>query len=408
MDQRQTDRSRVIAAGILQRKYNENWLLGPQSIEEERPISTPPIVHQALKSSGRPLDEEMRSIFEPSFGHDFSKVRVYDDMKAQESAKSMNALAYTVGNKIVFGERQYAPKTIDGRNLLAHELFHVKRNDLSLHSTPNVLQMKGAGGSRPSLRPRTQRPEEFRRERMRFSESLIRNREEARRQWERGRREIKNEYGVHSTITIIRDIMDEYTSTSGLTGTSGPPANLGQAIGVALDHIENLHRTHQLGKQLSTSAKSTEVRSSPMLMEASAFVRRLDNRASEFDIMRDLSGMFLTISSSWEVELLAGEHQLFAIYDTDYQTEWGAIPVGIATDKHLLKKYAGMERHYIIKPWKKICGKRPYPPMVVARSGGKQMVWDYNKKECRVEPAPFDAPDVRIRAYPAFEPVTSK
>ena len=36
----------------------------------------------------------------------------------------MNALAYTVGNHVVFGEGQYAPGTNAGNRLLAHELTH--------------------------------------------------------------------------------------------------------------------------------------------------------------------------------------------------------------------------------------------------------------------------------------------
>jgi hypothetical protein len=41
------------------------------------------------------------------------------------SAKSINALAYAVGNDIVFGDGNYQPNTIEGTRLLAHELTHV-------------------------------------------------------------------------------------------------------------------------------------------------------------------------------------------------------------------------------------------------------------------------------------------
>jgi len=62
---------------------------------------------------------------EPRFGHDFSQVQVHTDEKAADSARSVNALAYTVGRDVVFGTGQYAPETTAGKRLLAHELTHV-------------------------------------------------------------------------------------------------------------------------------------------------------------------------------------------------------------------------------------------------------------------------------------------
>jgi hypothetical protein len=62
---------------------------------------------------------------ESRFGHDFSHVRVHLDSRAGESAQAVNALAYTVGQNIVFAHRQYAPQTTFGQRLLAHELTHV-------------------------------------------------------------------------------------------------------------------------------------------------------------------------------------------------------------------------------------------------------------------------------------------
>ena len=85
----------------------------------------PPIVHDVLNLPGQALGAEERAFMEPRFGHDFSGVRVHTDGRAAESAKSVNALAYTVGRDVVFGTGQYAPGTSEGRRLLAHELTHV-------------------------------------------------------------------------------------------------------------------------------------------------------------------------------------------------------------------------------------------------------------------------------------------
>src|SRR5438270_13216460 len=88
--------------------------------------SAPPLVDEVLSSGGgQPLDESTRSFMEPRFGHDFSRVRVHADGRAAESAQSVNALAYTVGQDVVFGGGQYEPETMEGKKLLAHELTHV-------------------------------------------------------------------------------------------------------------------------------------------------------------------------------------------------------------------------------------------------------------------------------------------
>ncbi len=143
----------------------------------------PPVVHEVLRSPGQPLDTATRSFFEPRFrdslqvgrphsvfptggspdlqieaadgfyereaesianritsgqrgsaqdrsvlsgkSYDFSRVRVHTGTRAEESARTVNALAYTVGNDIVFGAGQFNPVGEAGRRLLAHELVHV-------------------------------------------------------------------------------------------------------------------------------------------------------------------------------------------------------------------------------------------------------------------------------------------
>jgi outer membrane protein OmpA-like peptidoglycan-associated protein len=72
-----------------------------------------------------PLDASTKDFMESRFGYDFSNVRIYADESYARSVNSLNALAYTSGNKIVFGYGQYSPHTLEGRKLLAHELTHV-------------------------------------------------------------------------------------------------------------------------------------------------------------------------------------------------------------------------------------------------------------------------------------------
>src|SRR5436190_2064773 len=87
--------------------------------------NVPPIVQEVLHAPGQSLDIDTRTAMEPRFGRDFSVVRVYTDARAAESAQALSARAYTVGQNMVFGTGQYAPRTIEGARLLAHELTHV-------------------------------------------------------------------------------------------------------------------------------------------------------------------------------------------------------------------------------------------------------------------------------------------
>lgn len=85
----------------------------------------PSIVNEVLRSPGQPLDRSTRSFMESRFGHDFSHVRIHTDGKAAQSAQSVNAKAFTVGQNVVFNSGQYAPKTRASKSLIAHELTHV-------------------------------------------------------------------------------------------------------------------------------------------------------------------------------------------------------------------------------------------------------------------------------------------
>jgi hypothetical protein len=142
----------------------------------------PPVVDDALRAPGQPLDTNTRALMErllpthlskvaprsqsrmvigpagdsyereadaaaewvsnaPSGdthrNHDFSRVRIHNGAEADTSARSVGALAYTVGSDIVFAAGQYAPATARGRNLLAHELAHTVQQ--TRHS-PSVVQ----------------------------------------------------------------------------------------------------------------------------------------------------------------------------------------------------------------------------------------------------------------------------
>ena len=90
-------------------------------LEEER---SP--VHDVVGSGGgSPLAPDVKGEMESRLGHDFSDVRVHNDSQAHESARSVNAHAYTVGSNIVFQRDKYDPSSSEGKTMLAHELTHV-------------------------------------------------------------------------------------------------------------------------------------------------------------------------------------------------------------------------------------------------------------------------------------------
>lgn len=87
--------------------------------------AVPASVDQALAGPGRPLEPALRQNMEQRFGYDFSRVRVHTGVAAEQSARDVNAHAYTVSQDVVFGMGRFAPGMHEGRRLIAHELTHV-------------------------------------------------------------------------------------------------------------------------------------------------------------------------------------------------------------------------------------------------------------------------------------------
>lgn len=157
-------------------------------------VSIPPIVHSVLRSSGAPMDVATRTSMQTGFARnhvavgaakprlsrapltvgaaddrfeqeadrtaravarsserggasaagpatfDFAGVRVHTGREAAESARAINARAYTVGNHIVFGSGEFSPGTDGGKELLAHELTHVIQQSESSRASGSSVQ----------------------------------------------------------------------------------------------------------------------------------------------------------------------------------------------------------------------------------------------------------------------------
>lgn len=97
---------------------------------------------------GEPLSASTRAIFEPRFGLDLRHVRVHTSGAAAETAKKINAQAFTRGRDIVFGPGRYQPLTPGGQHLLAHELTHVVQQQFGAKREAAIQRQPAHGRSR--------------------------------------------------------------------------------------------------------------------------------------------------------------------------------------------------------------------------------------------------------------------
>jgi hypothetical protein len=112
-----------------------------------RAETAPPIVHEVLRSPGEPLDAGTRGWMEPRLGLDLGDVRVHTGARAADSARAVDARAYTVGRRIVFGAGAYAPASAEGRRLLAHELTHVAQQGAAADASGSLEVGKAGDGA---------------------------------------------------------------------------------------------------------------------------------------------------------------------------------------------------------------------------------------------------------------------
>jgi hypothetical protein len=79
----------------------------------------------SIDGKGQAMSASSQSFFGSRMGFDFCDVKVHTGKEASDSARDLNARAYTIGNHIVFGEGQYNQESTEGKKLMAHELTHV-------------------------------------------------------------------------------------------------------------------------------------------------------------------------------------------------------------------------------------------------------------------------------------------
>jgi Domain of unknown function (DUF4157) len=71
--------------------------------------------------SGQPLPDEVRGKMEAALDADLSAVQVHVGPQAER----IGALAFTMGTDIYFAPGRFQPETVQGQQMLGHELAHV-------------------------------------------------------------------------------------------------------------------------------------------------------------------------------------------------------------------------------------------------------------------------------------------
>jgi ribosomal protein S18 acetylase RimI-like enzyme len=74
-----------------------------------------------LSGGGKPLPDAVRGQMETTLAADFSAVRVHVGPQAER----IGAVAFTIGNDLYFAPGRFQPDTVQGKQLLGHELAHV-------------------------------------------------------------------------------------------------------------------------------------------------------------------------------------------------------------------------------------------------------------------------------------------
>jgi Domain of unknown function (DUF4157) len=118
------DPAALLALQRLAGNASVSRMLAPED-ETEGGGASSPVLDVVGKGGGSPLDGDLRAEMEGRLGADFGDVRVHADGQASESARAVDAHAYTVGNDVVFRSDRWAPESTEGRQTLAHELSHV-------------------------------------------------------------------------------------------------------------------------------------------------------------------------------------------------------------------------------------------------------------------------------------------
>jgi len=121
---------RVEAMLELQQTYGNSYVQRLAEGSKEATLDED-IIHriEVQRGLGKPLEPNVRSQMEASFGYDFRQVKVHTDAEAGRLSQELGAKAFTTGKDIFFKRGAYEPSCDSGARLVAHELSHVVQQE---------------------------------------------------------------------------------------------------------------------------------------------------------------------------------------------------------------------------------------------------------------------------------------
>lgn len=136
--QRQDDRPDAVPPDI-ERQNEHSVQRNAEAAAADGPAGeagVPDVVRKVISKPGQPLPDDVREEMEEKLGEDFSDVQIHTGSEAAAAADALNARAFTVGNHIVFNDDEYKPETDEGKEILAHELTHVRQQNGDVSKLP--------------------------------------------------------------------------------------------------------------------------------------------------------------------------------------------------------------------------------------------------------------------------------
>ncbi len=107
-------------------------------------------VRRLAADRGNPLPSGLRTEVSGDVGADLNDVRIHTGPTGQAVAHAAGAQAVTVGRDIAFADGAYAPETVAGRQLLAHELSHTVQAGLGSGKDVATLEQEAQTAGYPT------------------------------------------------------------------------------------------------------------------------------------------------------------------------------------------------------------------------------------------------------------------
>jgi hypothetical protein len=97
------------------------------------------------RSDGHPLDSEVQDQMGAALEHDFEGVRVHTSPESDALNRQLGARAFATGQDVFFRQDAYDPHSMDGKELIAHELTHVVQQGAGPSSSVGRMKVNPPG-----------------------------------------------------------------------------------------------------------------------------------------------------------------------------------------------------------------------------------------------------------------------